>query len=447
MAKYFGTDGIRGEPWQFPLSKDFIKKIGYSSAIIIGKNRKNLPIYLGRDTRASGIKIKEYLSAGFSSAGFKVIDLGIVSTPLVSFMAKSNKSAFGVMISASHNPPKFNGIKFFDHKGLKIDTEAENKIEKMLDLDFEMPRPSIFFRKKYDATKEYCDFILSTFPDREAFKNLKVVLDCSNGGAHKIAPFIFRKLGIDIKVIGNKPNGKNINIGCGALNTESMRKSVLKNKAYCGISLDGDADRCILSDEKGNIFDGDDIIALLSMYFKNNKKLKKSATVLTVMSNYGLFKYLKSRNIKARQVSVGDRNVTEAMNSYGIIIGGETSGHIILGEFLPTGDGVLSSLWSIYASIKLNKKFSEIKNMWIRYPQKVHSIKVQNKIPLDSIDGFNKHIKSIENKINGRILVRYSGTEPLLRILAEGENHEEIDNAVEDIVSYYKQKIRRGYAD
>lgn len=443
MGKYFGTDGIRGIPWKFPFTPHFLRKLGYCISYFLKKKRK-FPVYIGMDSRSSGEKIKQFISQGIVSNGFKIIDVGIVTTPCLSYLSNKNKASFGIMISASHNPPKFNGVKFFSSDGKKIDDALELQIEDMLDSEISFPISEINEKNflKKDLSEEYIRFILSTFPKNFNLKGYKICLDCANGGGYLIAPEIFKRLGAEIVLIGNKPDGKNINKNLGALYPDKMRRKTLESKAFCGISLDGDGDRCILSDEKGRVFDGDDIIAVLSLFFKNTGALKKNGVVLTVMSNYGLVKYLNKLGIKVVQVNVGDKNVTEALDKSGFILGGENSGHIIIRKFSPTGDGILSSLWTLYAAKYFNKTLSELKDLWYRYPQELSSLKVEKKIPLNELENFSDYLKELEKKINGRVLVRYSGTEPVLRIMVEAEDELVVKNSVKEIEKLYLTSIK-----
>lgn len=435
MPKYFGTDGIRGIPWNFPFTGQFLTRLGFCSGRVLasGKNKK---VYVGADSRKSGEKIKKHLFAGLRSAGLCPVDLGVVNTPLVAYACIKRKAAFGIMVSASHNPPEFNGVKFFTGRGEKISEETELRIEKMLDSSLRIPSaPAALRSEKEDLSEEYADFVCSTFPRPQLFKGLRLVLDCSNGGAYKIAPRVFARLGIKGRYIGVFPDGSNINAGCGALDTKKMTKAVRSGKYFGGVSLDGDADRCILADEKGEILDGDDIVASLIELFSGPGG---PSAVLTVMSNYGLFKYLKEKKVKTYEVSVGDRNVTEAMKKYGVPVGGENSGHIVLLNFLPTGDGILSSLWAIYGALSRGRKLSQIKKMWKRYPQKLVAVKISEKKALEKVPGFLKAVKEKEKKIKGRIFVRYSGTEPLLRILAEGEEIKSVEKAALSLAELYR---------
>ncbi len=440
MPKYFGTDGIRGIPWKFPFNEDFLKKLGFASGIVLGRGKKGR-VFVGGDSRASCKKIKSWLFSGLKAAGMEPADLGTVNTPLVACACLKERAAFGIMVSASHNPPEFNGVKFFNGKGEKISQNQEEEIERKIESEKRWPEFKKCRPLEMDYSGKYCDFVISTFPKPELFKGIKLVLDCSNGGAYRIAPKVFERLGIKTKLIGVNPDGFNINVGCGALNTGKMLKAVAAGAYFGGISLDGDADRCILSDEKGELMDGDDIVAALHSFLSS---ARKKAAVLTVMSNYGLFKYLKSNNVKTYEVAVGDRNVTEAMKKYKAPVGGENSGHIILLDFLPTGDGILSSLWTVYSALSCGLTLSQTRNKWKRYPQKLLSFRIEEKKSLENMPELAKAIREKERLIKGRIFVRYSGTEPVIRILAEGENKDLVERAAMDIAEIYKKSVSLG---
>lgn len=444
MGKLFGTDGIRGIPWNYPFTPEFIRKIAFCATRVLSEenivSEKKAVVFLGMDTRASAQPIKKCLTEGFCAGHFHVVNIGIIPTPAIAYLVKRENANFGVVISASHNPPEFNGIKFFGSDGKKLSDELENKIEDLLLGDncpvFKKAFPHLV---KKDYSTDYENYLLSTLPKDFNLKGVRLVLDCANGAAYKIAPRIFESLGAKIKVIGNRPDGKNINHDCGALHTKKMAETVTAYGAYCGMSFDGDADRCILSDDKGMIMDGDDIIALAAPYLKNQGRLTNDGVVLTQMSNCGLVKYLNGMGIKAEQVAVGDKNVTEAMEKNDYKIGGETSGHIIFREFAPTGDGILTALQTLAVSLKLKKPLSVLHGGWKRYPQYVKSIKVSSKPALEEVKGLISVITEIEKKLSGRVFVRYSGTEPLLRVLVEGECEQEVKNAAENILSHYTE--------
>ncbi|MEA3307037.1 MAG: phosphoglucosamine mutase [Elusimicrobiota bacterium] len=446
MGKLFGTDGIRGLTWEYPFTVDFLKKIGYAASYIIGHSplcpKDDRTVVIGMDSRESGEIIKKALAEGISANGFKIIDLGITTTPAVSYLVKREKANFGIVISASHNPPEFNGIKFFSSEGLKLTDDAERRIEEMLlggeEIKIESSHVNI---EKIDYSRDYIDFVKSTLPKDFNLKGKKIVLDCANGAAFSIAPTIFRELGAEIKVIGNTPDGKNINMGFGALHNQKMLKETVGFGAFCGISFDGDADRCIFSDELGNVLDGDDLISIAAPYMLERGRLTNKKVVLTFMTNCGLIKYFNKEGVEVQQVAVGDKNVTEAMEKEDLKIGGETSGHIILREFAPTGDGILTALQIVAMVQDTGKSFSYFKKHWNRYPQFIVSHRVEYKIPFDEIAGFNAKIKEMEEKLagNGRIFIRYSGTEPLLRLLVEGESEDFVKEIADTIMEHYKK--------
>ncbi|HAH31559.1 MAG TPA: phosphoglucosamine mutase [Elusimicrobia bacterium] len=445
MEKLFGTDGIRGVPWKYPFTVDFIRKIGSAASLVLSncKGAHPYPVALiGMDSRASGRSIKKALIEGLSAHNFKILDLGIISTPAVAYLVKREKADFGIVISASHNPPEFNGIKFFSRHGLKLSEAIEAKIEKLLLSGSGLPfKTSGLDIHKKDYSADYEDFIKSTLPRGFSLKGLKIVLDCANGAAYKIAPRIFRDLGADLKVIGDRPDGKNINLGCGALHTDKMSSAAARAGAFCGISLDGDADRCIFSDEKGVVLDGDNLMAMGAAYLLEKGRLTNRKVALTFMSNYGLIKYLETLGVKTTQVPVGDKNVTDAMEKADLKIGGESSGHIIFREFAPTGDGILTALQILAAARDLDRPLSWFKNRWKRFPQHLEALKVAHKPPLHAVRGFSDKVSKFEKQLkgNGRIFIRYSGTEPLLRILVEGESQVKIKDIAEDLLSHYKK--------
>jgi len=446
MGKLFGTDGIRGITWDYPFTPDFIRKIGYAASLVLPKYKKSgsgKPLVLiGMDSRASGRLIKKYLVEGLGASKFKVVDLGIIPTPAVSYLVKRENADFGIVISASHNPPEFNGIKFFSCDGLKLSDEIEGKIEKLLlgkkPLSFRPSHPGLH---RKDFTRDYEEFLKGTLPPGFSLKGVKILLDCANGAAFKIAPRIFKDLGATVKVIGNKPDGKNINVGCGALHTEKMAKAAAAWGAFCGVSFDGDADRCMFADEKGAQLDGDDIISMTAPYLKERGRLTNNGVSLTFMSNYGLLKYLEGLGISVAQVPVGDKNVTDAMEKRDLKIGGESSGHIIFREFAPTGDGILTALQTLAAVLDMGKPFSWFRRHWNRYPQVVEKVKVSHKPAFKSVSGFSDKVVKFENDLkgNGRIFIRYSGTEPLLRLLVEGESRAEIKAIAEELLEHYKK--------
>lgn len=446
MEKLFGTDGIRGIAGKYPLTEDFIQKIGHVSSSIILSAQKNPSIkplvLIGMDSRESGAFIKKSIIKGLHLNNLTIHDLGIITTPAVAYLTKKMKAVFGIVISASHNPPQFNGIKFFSSDGLKLNNGLEHKIEKILlnskEINFESVKKTV---KTNDLSKHYIDFIKSTVLPGIDFSGCPIVVDCGNGAAYKIAPLIFRQLGARVYAIGNTPNGKNINVGCGSLLPKKMANKTVSTGAFCGMSFDGDADRVVFSDEKGRILDGDDLISIAAPYMLSNARLKNRKVVLTLMSNCALIKYLNNFGIGVTQVPVGDKNVTDAMEKEDLMLGGESSGHLIFREFAPIGDGILTAVQILSMVLAMKKSFSYFAGRWKRFPQFVCSLKVDKKPPLEKVHGFLEKIDELENKLkgNGRIFVRYSGTEPLLRILVEAESKLLTKKIARDIVAHYKK--------
>jgi phosphoglucosamine mutase len=445
MGKLFGTDGIRGIPWDYPFTPDFIQAIGYAASKVLPKCKQgchaDTVVLLGMDSRASGQEIKKYMVQGLRASKIKVINLGIVPTPAVSYLVQREKADFGIVISASHNPPEFNGIKFFDGQGLKLSEEVENQIEKLLlgkELKF---KPAFAQMAKKDFSADYEAFLKGTLPRGFTLKGVKILLDCANGAAYKIAPRVLRDLGAEVRVIGDKPNGRNINVDCGALHTSRMAKEAAAWGAFCGISLDGDADRCMFADETGHELDGDDIIAMCAPYLKQHGRLTNNGVSLTFMSNYGLVKFLEGQGISVVQVPVGDKNVTDAMEKNDLKLGGESSGHMVFREFAPTGDGLLTALQTLAAVRDMDKPFSWFKDHWKRFPQVLEKVKVASKPELEKIEGFSAKVAEHEKAMNGngRVFVRYSGTEPLLRLLVEGESAPQIRAIADDLLEHFKK--------
>jgi len=446
MGRLFGTDGIRGVPWNYPFTEKFIENIAYCATQVLSKEKTGNArpiVFLGMDTRGSAKRIKKALTRGFCAGRFKVVNVGIMPTPAVSYLVQKEKADFGVVISASHNPPEFNGIKFFSHDGRKLSDELENKIEELLLSDnppsFKQAFPHLV---KKDCSGEYIDFIKATLPGDFSLKGVKILIDCANGAASKVAPRLFRELGSEVELIGASPNGGNINVGCGALKTDVMAEATLKCGAFCGVCFDGDADRCLFSDEKGNPMDGDDLIAIAAPYLRDNGRLAGNGVVLTHMSNVGLVNHLRSQGINVAQVSVGDKNVTAEMEKKDFKLGGEASGHIIFREFFPTGDGLLTAVQMLRAIMSTGKKMSQLHSGWERYPQILVSQKVSSKPDFAEIPGFEDKLKEMKEKISGkgRIYIRYSGTEPLLRLLVEGKDKAGISGIADEILAFYKEK-------
>ena len=449
MPKYFGTDGVRSVWGEFPLTEDFVTKLGYCALKELSKqepSNTNKNIFIAQDSRASGKAILDCLTKGIRAAGYNVLSLGISTTPSVSILTQKYKNICGIVISASHNPAEFNGIKFFSAQGTKLREDIEDNIEREIENLTAVPAPKADtkFLEVPEKIEEYITFLKSTLTDTPDLKGLNIVLDCANGASSKIAPKIFEELGAKVTVINNTPDGYNINKNAGALHTEGLQEAVKKYKADAGLSFDGDADRLIAVAEDGAVFDGDNVISTVALYLKEKGKLKGNKAVLTIMANLGLINFLKANGVEPVLTKVGDKYVFEELTKNNLSVGGETSGHIIFRDIAPAGDGILTALQLLGIIKSTGKKLSHYKNMWQKYPLKLVPVKVEKKIPLEEVDGFCPYLKELENSMGdkGRIVVRYSGTEPLLRVLVEDENKDKVEDICQKVVSFYKSKVK-----
>lgn len=451
MKKYFGTDGIRGVANK-ELTPELAFKVARAGAFVLAQNNNDEPVILiGKDTRISGDMIETAMIAGFCSVGAKVKVLGIIPTPAVAYLVKKYNASAGVVISASHNPYEFNGIKFFNNKGTKLDDFIEEQIENIMESDeisnVELQNDKIgTYEIVLDATKEYADFLTSSIKDTSINSEIVVGLDTANGATYKIAEDVFKKLGIKYKIINNTPNGININNNCGATHIEYLGKFVVDNNLSLGLAFDGDGDRCLAVDNEGNLVDGDKILSILGNYLNSKGKLSKNTIVATIMSNIGLDKYAKENNINIAKTKVGDRYVLEEMQKNGYNLGGEQSGHVILLDYNPTGDGILTGLKLIEVILQENKSLFELANQIKQYPQVTVNAKVSN----DKKYNFSKNekISSEINKIdeefkgNGRAIVRASGTEPLIRVMIEGENQKYITEKATELARIIEEELK-----
>ena len=424
--KYFGTDGIRGAINSKNINGDMFFKFGLASGTYFKSQKKKKQIaIIAKDTRLSGYSLEPALVSGLTSAGMHVYTLGPLPTNGLAMLTKSMKANLGIMITASHNPHHDNGLKLFGPDGMKLSDKIEKKIEKLIDRKIikSLSSPEKLGRVKRleSGTKNYIKILKKNFTKNFKLKRLRIVIDCANGAGYKAGPELLKSLGAKIIAIGVKPNGLNINKNCGSTFPNNIKNAVKKYKAHLGISLDGDADRIILCDETGNIIDGDQIIAALAIRWKN-KKMLKGGVVGTLMSNYGLEKFFKSKDIKFIRANVGDRYVKEKMQKNNFNLGGEQSGHIILGKFATTGDGLLVALEVLFA-IRKGLKASNFFNKFKKIPQILKNIEVKEKSIIKNIE-VKKSIKIAEKlmKGQGRILVRKSGTESKIRIMGESEN-------------------------
>ena len=453
MRKYFGTDGIRRIA-NTELSPRLVYKVAKAGAYVLAKHSDHTPtIFIGRDTRISGTLIESAMTAGFLSYGANVKILDVMPTPAVAYLTKRFKADAGVVISASHNTFEFNGVKYFSNKGMKIPDELEEEIEQVMDSgmidDLTAVNENIGVSEiRTDLLDEYVYFFRKNFEeDFEQFKkdDFMVVVDTANGATSVVADKIFKVLGINHVIINDKPNGVNINDNCGSTHLEGLKKYVKENNCNLGIAYDGDGDRCLAIDENGNEIDGDKILAILSNYFKQKGMLKNNTVVATVMSNLGLKKYTENNDLSYVQTSVGDRYVLEEMLKNDYNLGGEQSGHVICLDYNPTGDGILTSILLIKAMLEQNKKASELAGIMSAYPQVLINAKINNnkKEEFKTDKEIESAIKKLESEFagNGRVLVRASGTEPLIRVMIEGEDIQYITEKAKELAKLIESKL------
>lgn len=441
MPKYFGTDGIRGVANQ-DLTPDLALKIGKSLGYILSKSKKFL-IIVGKDTRISSDMLEYALCAGATSVGCSIQKTGVIPTPAIPYLVVNKKVAGGVMISASHNPYPDNGIKIWGEDGEKLSEKLEEKIEKYLEKS--IPLAPVKNLGKIISNLNFKDYYLKYLKGTisVSLDDFKIVVDCANGSASEFAPPLFSFLGAKVLPIHFHPDGLNINRNCGSLYPKVVRSFVIKNNADIGISLDGDADRATLIDNKGNILTGDHILAILALHYKKNNKLKNNTIVATVMSNIGLEILLKEKNIEMIRCPVGDKHVLSMMKKYGAIVGGEQAGHIIFVKYNTSSDGMFTALQIMQIMKKENKKLSELAGVLKTFPQVIVNSPVKNKNKLKDNKKIQTEIKKIENEIkgNGRLLVRPSGTENLIRVMIEGEDKDKIKNYAYHLKALIEKKL------
>ncbi len=454
MRKYFGTDGIRRIA-NTELSPSLVYRVAKAGAYALSKHTNNVPtILIGRDTRISGTLIESAMTAGFLSYGANVKSLGVIPTPGVAYLTKKLKADASVVISASHNTYEFNGVKYFSNKGMKIPDEIEEEIEEIMDSDklddFTAVNDKIGVSEvRTDLLDEYVYFFRKNF--EEEFENFElkdfvVAIDTANGATYSVADKVFTALGIKHYIMNNTPNGVNINENCGSTHLDMLKKYVVENNCNLGIAYDGDGDRCLAIDENGNEIDGDILLAIISNYMKEKGTLKNNTIVATVMSNLGLKKYAEANGLNLIQTKVGDRYVLEEMLKNDYNIGGEQSGHIIFLDYNPTGDGILTSLMLIRVMLEKQKSASELAKIIQIYPQ----ILVNAKVSSDKKDNYKddpeilQEIQNLEKEFsgNGRVLIRPSGTEPLIRVMIEGEDQNYIKEKAENLAKLIEQKLK-----
>ncbi len=449
--RLFGTDGIRGLANHDPMTPEMSLKLGKALTYTLKQNKKNSykpKIVIGKDTRLSGYIFEQALSSGIASMGADVLLVGPLPTPAIAFITTSMRADAGIVISASHNPYEDNGIKIFDSFGFKLPDEKEMEIEDLIyngeeKLIKSSPDEIGKAFRIDDAPGRYVVFAKNSFPADLTLEGIKLVLDCANGAAYKVAPLIFQELGAQLLTIGVNPNGKNINTDCGSLNPELLREKVLESGADLGIALDGDADRVIFCDEKGNIIDGDKIIAICAREMIEKGKLKGNAIITTLMSNMALERFIRDQGAEFIRTQVGDRYVVEEMRARNSNLGGEKSGHIIFLDHTTTGDGTLAALQVLGIMKAKEKSLSELATIIDLYPQVLLNVRVEEKKDLNNIPELSKQIKKNEDRLNGkgRINIRFSGTEPISRVMVEGEDESLINEIAQELAQTIEKEL------
>lgn len=437
--KYFGTDGVRGLANSYPMTAEMALKIGAAAGRYFRRDgAQTHRVVIGKDTRLSGYMFENALTAGLTSTGMNVLLLGPVPTPAVGLLTPSMRADFGIMISASHNPHHDNGIKFFGPDGFKLSDEAEFAIEKLIDDGVEPAMPENIGRAKRvdDGRYRYVERVKSSFPSGMDLHGMKVVIDCANGAGYRAAPEVLWELGAEVITVGTSPNGKNINQDCGSTKPQTAAETVVAHGADVAICLDGDADRVIIVDETGTVADGDQIMGLMAARWAAEGRLNGNALVATVMSNLGLERYLASQGIRLERTAVGDRYVVERMRAGGYNLGGEQSGHIVMTDYSTTGDGLMAGLQFLAEMVRTGRKASELAKTFDPVPQLLKNVRFQTgQAPLE-MDAVKSIIADAEARLteNGRLLIRKSGTEPLIRVMAECEDDRLLSAVVDDVV-------------
>lgn len=436
--KYFGTDGIRGRANTHPMTAEIALNLGMAAALQFRRGDHRHTVVIGKDTRLSGYMIEPALTAGFIAMGIDVVLLGPLPTPAVAMLTRSLRADLGVMISASHNPFADNGIKLFGPDGYKLSDEVEHQIEAKMDRDLhdelEPAEKLGRARRLEDAGGRYIEYAKQTFPKGLRLDGLKVAIDCANGAAYKVAPQVLWELGAEIVPIGVSPDGKNINKGCGSTSLDVLCEATVAAGADIGLALDGDADRLIVCDENGQVIDGDQIMALIARDWHQAGRLAGSSVVATVMSNLGLERFLADEGVDLVRTAVGDRYVVEAMRADKFNLGGEQSGHLVFRDYATTGDGLIAALQVLAVLVRSNDPASKVCDMFTPLPQLLKNVRYSSGAPLDA-DTVKSAINDGENRLNGsgRVLIRKSGTEPLIRVMAEGEDMDLVTEVVDDI--------------
>ncbi|HCZ01450.1 MAG: phosphoglucosamine mutase [Rhodobacterales bacterium RIFCSPHIGHO2_02_FULL_62_130] len=437
--KLFGTDGVRGRANTYPMTAEMALKLGAAAGRFFRRDGSDgHRVVIGKDTRLSGYMLENALTAGLTSTGMNVLLLGPVPTPAVGFLTRSMRADLGVMISASHNPHQDNGIKFFGPDGFKLSDAAELEIEELVDGEIIPAKPENIGRAKRidDALGRYQEYAKTTFPAGLRLDGLKVVIDCANGAAYKAAPQVLWELGAEVIPVGVSPNGKNINDRCGSTYTQTAAEAVVAHGAHVGISLDGDADRVMILDEFGQVADGDQIMALLAGRWADEGRLRGGTLVATVMSNLGLERFMSARGLRLERTAVGDRYVVEAMRRGGFNLGGEQSGHIVMTDYATTGDGLIAGLQFLSEMARTGQPASALVRQFETVPQMLKNVRFSGVVEPLKVGKVQDAIRANEARINGkgRLLIRKSGTEPLIRVMAECEDADLLADVVDTIV-------------
>jgi phosphoglucosamine mutase len=433
--KYFGTDGIRGKIGCYPMTPDFVLKLGWAAGKVLASNGHPL-VLIGKDTRISGYMLESALQAGLVAAGVNIRLLGPMPTPAVAYLTRAFRASAGIVISASHNPYDDNGVKFFSGDGTKLPDEVEEEIERWLDMDFKTVSSDELGKveRAKDAAGRYIEFCKRALPNTVSLKGLRMVVDCANGATYHVAPDVFKELGAEVIAIGNTPDGININEACGATHVDGLCDAVLRYRADLGIALDGDGDRLIMVDQHGDTVDGDEILAIIAHHRHAEGKLQ-GGVVGTLMSNLGLEKSIQALGVPFYRAKVGDRYVIEQMTQHDCDLGGESSGHIIVRNFITTGDGIIAALQVLRAMRMTGKSLRDLKSVMTKYPQTLINVPTKHKINLNESVAIQDAVRQVEQQLGsrGRVLLRASGTEPLIRVMVEGEDPGETAELAEQI--------------
>lgn len=436
--KYFGTDGIRGRVGEHPITAEFMLKLGWATGRVLASSGGDLVI-IGKDTRISGYMFESALEAGLSAAGVDIRLLGPMPSPAIAYLTRTLHACAGIVISASHNPFADNGIKFFSGEGTKLPDDIEYAIEAEMDRPMETVDSSGLGKAERveDAPGRYIEFCKSTIPLSLSLKGLKIAVDCANGATYHVAPSVFDELGATVIAIGTEPDGLNINRACGSTHPEHLQKLVLEHGADVGVALDGDGDRVIMVDHKGELVDGDELLFIIAMSRLRAGALNGGVVVGTLMSNLGLEHALRSHNIELERVSVGDRYVLERLKENNSLLGGESSGHIICLDRTSTGDGIVSALQVLAEMVQNDASLNALKSGMKKYPQRMINVPVSRPVDLDATPAVQEAVRSAEARLagRGRVLLRPSGTEPVVRVMVEGEDAQQVSREADELAS------------